>query len=250
MQLVVRTLSVLRHLAQNSAGESLNDLSTALEIPSPTLHRLLGVLIDEGFVVRSSGKRYALGPAALSLANGARPLVEVARDHMRSLSDLTQETIFLTELVGDKAICVALVEGKRPLRLFVRVGQELPLHAAASARAILAQLPDDEVARLLGATPLTAFTDETPTTPDDVRQHLSELRRRGYDVCDQELDRNVIAISAAIPGGGRAAPASLTIAAPHDRVSSALRTRWTAALVDAAAATTAELGSQPVALDA
>ena len=77
MQLVTRTLTVLRHLGEYSQGETLNDLAAALRIPSPTLHRLLSVLISEDFVVRSSDKRYTLGPAALSLANGARPLARV-----------------------------------------------------------------------------------------------------------------------------------------------------------------------------
>jgi IclR family acetate operon transcriptional repressor len=245
VQLVTRTLNVLRHLGENSQGESLNDLAAALRIPSPTLHRLLAVLIHEDFVVRSAEKRYALGPAALSLVNGARPLADVARGHMRELARLTQETVFLTELVGDRAVCVALVEGTQPLRLFVRVGQELPMHAAASARAILAQLPDAEIARLLGPGPLTSFTPDTPSDLDEVRTHLAALRARGYDVCDEELDPNVIAISAPIAAGGRTPAASLTIAAPRDRVSGGLRDRWAQAVVAAASATSTELGTAP-----
>lgn len=245
MQLVTRTLKVLRHLGENGEGESLNDLSSALRIPSPTLHRLLAVLVDEDFVVRSAEKRYALGPAALSLANGARPLTDVARAHMKDLARLTQETVFLTELVGDRAVCVALVEGTRPLRLFVQVGQELPMHAAASARAILAQLPDTDVARLLGTRPLTVFTPDTPSNLDTVRSHLESLRARGYDICDEELDPDVIAISAPILTGGRSPASSLTIAAPRDRVTADVRERWARAVVKAATATSAQLGFEP-----
>jgi IclR family acetate operon transcriptional repressor len=243
VQLVTRTLRVLRHLGDHSQGESLNDLAAALHIPSPTLHRLLTVLISEDFVVRSADKRYALGPAALSLANGARPLTEVARAHLQELARMTQETVFVTELIGDRAVCVALVEGTRPLRLFVRVGQELPMHAAASARAILSQLPDADVARLIGTGPLTSFTPDTPSDLDEVRSHLEVLRARGYDVCDQELDLDVIAISAPIVTAGRGAPASLTIAAPRERVSGAVQDRWADAVKAASAAISNELGT-------
>jgi IclR family acetate operon transcriptional repressor len=243
VQLVTRTLTVLRHLGEHTQGETLNDLAAALRIPSPTLHRLLSVLISEDFVVRSSDKRYALGPAALSLANGARPLTEVARAHLQDLARMTQETVFVTELIGDRAVCVALVEGTRPLRLFVRVGQELPMHAAASARAILSQLPDAEVARLIGTGPLTSFTPDTPSDLDQVRSHLEVLRARGYDVCDEELDLDVIAISAPILSAGRSAPASVTIAAPRERVSTEVQDRWAEAVKAAAAATSNELGT-------
>ena len=131
MQLVRRTVSVLRELG-NTGGMTMQELATRLDVPLPSMHRLLGVLAEEEFVLRTQDRRYVLGPAALFLARGTRAIEEVARPYMRALAGEVHETVFLTELVGRRAVCVAIVQGSRALRLFVAVGEPMPFHAAAS----------------------------------------------------------------------------------------------------------------------
>jgi len=243
MQLVVRTLAVVRHLADHPEGQSLVELAGALDAPLPTLHRLMAVIVREEFASRSQkDKRYTLGPAAVSLNRAMRRVEEIARPHMAELSAQTQETVFLTEMVGRRAVCTALVDGSRPLRLSVRVGQELPIHAAASARAILAFMPEDEVNQLLAAHDFVRFTEETPPTASAVKKHLREVAHRGFDMCDQELDLNVVAISAPVRSQSGAVTASLTLAAPRDRIDALVRRRWTAQVLDAAHAISTESG--------
>jgi len=161
---------------------------------------------------------------------------------MAELSAQTQETVFLTEMVGRRAVCTALVDGSRPLRLSVRVGQELPIHAAASARAILAFMPEDEVNQLLDAHDFVRFTEKTPHTVAAVKKHLCEVAHRGFDMCDQELDLNVVAISAPVRSQIGAVTASVTLAAPRDRISALVRRRWTAQVIGAARAISTESG--------
>lgn len=226
MQLVRRTLNVLRYLASEPHPAGLVEVAGALEQPQPTVHRLLAVLMDEEFVVRSPDKKYSLGPAALSLSRGPRMIGDLARPYMQELTSRTGETSFLTEMVGSRAVCTALVDGTRALRLFVRIGQAMPVHAAASARAILAFLPEDERRTLLATGELIRYTDGTLVTMDAVLAELAEVHRRGYDVCDEELDRNVVAISAPVYGSDGEVRASITIAAPRDRVDASVEEQW------------------------
>lgn len=240
MQLVRRTLAVLKQLGD--AGHlTMQELATALDVPMPSMHRLLAVLVEEEFVVRTEDRHYVLGPAALSLARGTRPLDEVARPYMRALAADTGETVFLTELLGRRAVCVAIVQGSHALRLFVSVGEAMPFHAAASARVMLASRPSDEVAALIGKPPLEAFTPTTPTTLAAVEGQLAEARVLGYDVCQDELDPNVLAVSAPIRAASGEVTASLTIAAPAERHEGADR-KWGAALVKAAEAISRAMG--------
>jgi len=246
MQLVIRTLAVLRHLADRPEGRSLMDIAGAVEAPLPTLHRLMTVLVAEEFVAKSPDtRRYTLGSGAVSLHRGMRRLEEVARTHMGELSAATQETVFLTELVGYRAVCTGLVDGSRPLRLSVRVGQELPVHAAASARTLLAFLPAGDVEEVLSSHELTQFTDDTPHTISAVKRHLREVARRGFDVCDQELDLGVVAISAPVRSQTGRVIASLTLAAPKDRISALTRRRWIGQVLAAADAVSTDLGHVP-----
>jgi DNA-binding IclR family transcriptional regulator len=249
VQPVVRALRTLGVLGRERQGLTLKQLAEELSVPIGSLHRLLAVLSEERYIVRSpSSRRYFLGPAARSLAESKDTPNSILNTPHRALSDiaaLSGETVFLTELIGDSAVCVALVEGSHPLRLFVQIGYELPMHAAASARVLLADLDDEDVRRLLSVTTLTAFTDETPTTVEDVMSHIALVRTRGYDVCDDELDRQVWAVSAPVLMSTGRACASITLAAPESRLADiSSRRRALDAVLDAAAAMSRDLGYQ------
>jgi len=247
MQPVVRALRILRAIADSSGGLGLQELADTLELPVSTVHRLLGVLEAEKFVLRTpKGKRFLLGPAIRSLlaSTSSDLLRRVAQPAMLRLNRSTGETVFLAELVGQEVICVALIEGTRPLRLSVRLGHALPLHAAAGARVILGSLDEEEAASLLAGADFTRWTPRTITDPAELRRHLSLVRERGYDVCDDEMDNHVWAVAAPIhelAGGVRAA---LTVVAPLPTVGDAARRlQLQEAVRDAAAEVSTELGA-------
>ena len=250
MQPVVRALSILRVLSTTQRGLTLADIAGRLELPPATAHRLVAVLQGEGFVTRSAtNRRYFLGPAARELYQVEQPRespLVTAHEAIGKAVEVTGETVFLSEVVGDRVVCLALVESSHPLRLFVRIGQEMPLHAAASARVLLAYRSAAEVRRMLDATSFTQFTGGTPRTVDDVMTRLLAIRERGWDVCDSELDTNVWAVSAPVRGSTNAITASVTVAAPAQRMDTAdKRERAREAVLAAAAEMAADLGWNP-----
>lgn len=245
MQLVTRTLATLRELGR-SGPRSMQDLASAVNIPLPSMHRLLASMEAQGFVLRTPDRRFVLGPEALALAAGARPLEQISRPHLEALAARTGATTFLTEMLQGRAMCTALAQGSGALRLFVHVGQEMPIHAASSARVLLHGMPEAQVRDLLLGTELTAFTEGTPVAYEEVRAHLELITTQGYDVCANELDPGVVAISAPINGPG-GVQASLTIAAPDARARGN-EEEWAALLLDAAALISRESGGAPAAV--
>ncbi|MHB1612887.1 MAG: IclR family transcriptional regulator [Actinomycetes bacterium] len=247
MQPVIRALRVLQILAPSYRGLSLQELHEALDIPVGSVHRLLATLADQGFVTRSpANRRYFLGPAARQLAEqntSTDSLLVSPHPAVLEVAHQTGETVFLTELFGDRAVCVALVEGRHPLRLFVRIGQEMPLHAAASARCLLAYAQESLTRLLLTAHPLAEFTPETPTGVEEVLGHLALVRGRGYDVCDDELDRGVWAVAAPVFVSTGHVCASITMAGAGERMRDRkTRVEATEAVVAAAGRMSEELG--------
>lgn len=222
MQPVTRALSVLRTLAAHPEGLPLATLSRELGVPQGSMHRLLAVLEGERFISRSpSNRHFFLGPAARQLNDeNARhhSLLVPSHPALAKAAEESGETVFLTELVGDRAVCVSLVESSHALRMFVRIGQEMPLHAAASARTLLAHLRPEQARRLLTGRELPAYTAGTVTDPDELMDMLTLIRARGYDVCDDELDRGVWAISVPVRASTGRVVASVTLAGPGHRI--------------------------------
>jgi DNA-binding IclR family transcriptional regulator len=247
VQVVVRSLNVLKALAHSTRGLNLAEVSARLEMPVASAHRILAVLESEGFVTRSStNRRYFLGPASRELGRSSEarqsPLV-TAHQAVTDASRATGETVFISELSGNEVVCIALCESTYPLRLFVRVGQVMPLHAAASARVLLAWRDAEEARRALTQQRLVGYTDDTPTSIDEVFRHLQLVRARGFDICESELDENVWAVSAPVRASTDDVVASVTLAAPQQRISTEQeRNRAIELIVATASAMSADLG--------
>ncbi len=219
MQPVVRSLSILKVLAQRQSGMGLQDLAHELDLPTSTVHRLTAVLMDEGFLVRVPGtKHFLLGPEVRTLVTGISSyyIRTIAEPHMRSLNRETGENVFLAELVGDDVVCFDFLPGTRQLRLYVNVGTVIPLHAAASSRVLLAHLPPASARELLESRPLERMQPNTMTEPDQVMEHLDLVRERGYDVCDDEMESRVFAAAAPIVDRTGVVKASIAALTPED----------------------------------
>lgn len=221
MNLVVRALSVLSRLAPEPGGLTLQQLHDALDIPLGSLHRLLATLETTGFVHRSPRtKRYTLGPAARRLG-GADPgtvTTIAAPAPVSRAARQSKETVFVTRIQDGKIVCTSLVESTHHLRLFVHPGQEMPPHAAASARVILAHRDPAFVERLLSETPRDAFTPMTVREVNRIIDHLAAVRRQGFDVCDSELDPDVWAVAAPILEEDGRIESGVTLAAAARRM--------------------------------
>lgn len=249
VEVVTRAVEVLNAVAATRAGRTLQELHGELDIPLGSLHRILATLTQVDYLRRSPvTKRYFVGRAARVLG-GATGSPSARLVHpptaLREAASETGETAFLTEFVGDVPVCVSIVEAEHALRLFVRIGQEMPLHAAASSRAILAHLDETMVHTLLvDAQPLTEYTEGTPHSLEDVMQVLKEVRAQGYAVCDNELDPDAWAVSAPIRDIDDRVLSSVTVTAPGSRVTDPdTRDRATQAVLRAADALAAELGN-------
>lgn len=246
MLVVVRALAVLTHLADFPQGLTLQQLHNQLGIPLASIHRVLATLENEYYVVRSARtKRYTLGTAARHLAQTTsynNYLVQPPAPVLE-LGARTGETVFLTQMVDSRIVCVSLVESVHSLRLFVRVGQEMPLHAAASARSILAYRDPAFVEALLSMYPREVFTSGTPRDVNEVIDHLEEVRANGYDVCNSELDDNVWAVSAPVFDSSGRVEFGVTLAAAAARMATEeRRAEATRLIVETARELSASLG--------
>lgn len=248
--MIVRSLSILRTLAHSAGGLSLRELSDRVGIPVSSAHRLMGALESEGFVTRSTtNRRYFIGPASRELAEAGRqhqsPLV-TAHPAIVEAGRVSGETIFLCEFTGAAVVCIAMTESTRPLRLFVRVGQAMPLNAAASARVLLAWRDPEEVRQVLSRSALLPYMRGTPVSVAEVFSHLQLIRSRGYDICDSELDDNVWAVAAPIRSSTGDVVASVTLAAPLYRMGTEEAKTWAISTVkDAASKMSGDLGYAP-----
>jgi DNA-binding IclR family transcriptional regulator len=207
---VDRALAVLAALAQHGSALAAADLVSRTGLSQSTLYRQLASLKRWGFVLEVDG-RYAPGPLSLQLALGfdmASHLVQTARVDMLALARQSQESVGLVVAVNGQAVCIEMIESRQALRCSFEKGRSVPLQKGASARCLMAHLPEPAAQALIQAEPRRK----------SLLAELAAIRKSGYASSDGEVDPGVWGVSAPLTGPGKLAVAALTLMAPSVRV--------------------------------
>jgi len=115
--------------------------------------RLLQRLLFENMVARDKNKYYRLGPLLNQLQHGVIPdygFPPSSDKALKRLSGFTGCTAFLGVRAGFDIICLKRIEGDFPVRTLTRMpGDSYPLGVGAGGLAIMASLPNDEIASII-----------------------------------------------------------------------------------------------------
>lgn len=235
-----RTLRVLDVFLDGTDPLSLADVARRLGLPRQTVHRLVRQLVDEGLLRRGLAKdSYVLGPRLVDLAGRAfRSSCQTGPSHalLRQLVDDVQETCNLGVLDGDHVRYIDRVECNWPIRAQFAAGAQVPIHATAIGKLLLAYLPSRARNRMLAALPLPRFTANTITDLDHLAADIAIIRKRGYSQNNEENADGLVGVAVPIRDPGGQVVAGLSVHAPATRLSISDIPRVLPPLKDAAAA--------------
>jgi len=180
IQSIDRAARILRALASGPRRLGVTELATRLELAVPTVHGLLQTLQANGFVEqdRDSGK-YQLGAGLLQLGNSYLDLNELrgrSLVHAERLATRADAAVRVGVMHGPSVIVVHHVFRPDATLQILEVGAQLPVHASALGKAILAFTPaavDD-----LAAEPLPKLTGRT-LGERELRAEFPAIRERG-----------------------------------------------------------------------
>ncbi len=216
---VYRALAVLKAFTDEQPTWTLTGLANHLGLAKPTAHRLLGVLEQEGFLVREAGgAEYRLGPEMIILGSRALRSVNLrglAHVELESLARATGEGASLEVLVGDEVLILDEVRGKNRLSFDVEVGTRWPAHASGTGKVLLAFSEDPSRWETL---PLTPVTPHTIVTREALSEALHQIRRRGYGTNLEELELGYVAVAAPVRDRDGRAIAAISIGGSAHRV--------------------------------
>lgn len=196
---------VLDTVSQVSEGLPLTDIAQHTSLPQATVYRLVHALVHVGFLVQGERrKHYVLGPRLLRLfcaGVSRRAIRELAQPILERLAADFGETVFIAKLEGDEVETVAAAPPKGEREVFVYPGRNMPFHAAASAKAILAFANDRLISDFL-AKPHVRFTTRTKILEAEIAAELAKVREQGFAVCESEVDPGVLSYACPIRLGG------------------------------------------------
>lgn len=251
VQVLERALGLLNVLGASPEDMSLNDLSEAIGLHKSTVHRLVSVLEQFGYVERhpENGK-YRLGLKLFELGSkaiGKLDMRERARPHLQRLAFEAGETVHLCVLDDGEVLYVDKVEPARSVRTASSVGRRNPVHCTGVGKAMLAELPEADVDAILRRHGQRTLTRNTITTPVQLKLELANIRKQGFSLDREENEEGVACVAAPIRDHSGAVIAAISISGPTFRVNEGTFPALSHAVRHAAEALSADLGWQAIA---
>ncbi len=215
-------MSILEALAQAEGGLTLTDVAKRVALPPSTTHRLLSTLERMGYVYQAGdlGLWY-VGLQAFTVGAGFlanRDFVAQSHAYMRRLMEQSGETANLAILDGIEAVFIAQVQCREMMRILVKLGSRVPLHASGVGKAIFAALPDDRVDAILNVKGLPRITEHTITAPETMWAALKVIRQRGYSFDDEEHAPGTRCVAATIYDEHAEPLGAISLAGPATRL--------------------------------
>lgn len=189
---VSRALSILTRLESVTVGTGLRlvDLSSATDLNTSTVYRLVQTLIGAGFVSEVAPDHYGPGPALIGLGRSAasiHSLGVIAAPVLKDIAQNLEATVYVSLRSSDVSVCIGLVHGSTRVRtLTLNVGDVRPLGVGAGSLAILSALPVDEQERLLPTLGHKASRWKGYSA-DRLRQIVDEAVSKGFAFNDQMI---------------------------------------------------------------
>jgi len=242
-QAVDRAARLLTEVVHSPDAVTFTELAAATGLAKSTTSRLLLALERGGLVRRDTRGRFRPGDMFVRYAwrGGAKAgLIGVAQPFLDRLGEDTRETVNLGVVNQGMVEQIAQVDSKYVIGAANWLGHRVPLHCAALGKVLLAygaaELPPRR---------LEARTARTITSRAALQAELSDVRRRGFAVTDEELEPGLVAVAAPVYHDGGAVIAALSVSGPATRLQPAKITEIAAQCMAEARGLSTVLGHRP-----
>lgn len=191
VQSIERVFDIVEYIANQRGSVTLSRVSEDLNLPVSTVHRLLGSLLERGYVEQAATNRqYKIGIR----------FIELASQYLRGLELRTEAVLFLRELSrrgGHPAMMATMMDDEIVylerldeqginLRNYSFIGQRRPLYSTGLGKAILMGLPKSKRDNLIARLELIPKTANTITDPERLKAELNLSLKRGYSRDNEE----------------------------------------------------------------
>ncbi len=197
MKTLYWTMKLLEYFDEEHERRGVTELAELTRIPKSSVSNALNTFEQLGYVRRHTlSGQYSLGPKAVCLYHnyfvGNRDAALYRRE-CRILSDRTNSIVQVCFFMDGKLICLTGAMPARYGRDDVS-GREIPLHATAAGKAILAFMEEQQREGIYRKG-LRAVTRHTITDPVRLEEELEAVRRREYATETMENEYGITAIA-------------------------------------------------------
>lgn len=167
----------------------------------------------------ASGK-YHLGKGIFALCRALGDnysVAKIAQPYMQEISNLTGERAYIGVPIEDEVFYLDATYPVGNIQLIrTLMGERAKMYCTGIGKAILAFMPEEEQEKCL-AGELVAYTDNTITDPQKLREELAFTRNRGYAVDNMEHEYGIKCVAVPVFSSDGKINAAISVSGPSLR---------------------------------
>lgn len=215
-------LHILELLSDNEAL-TVTQVAKLMNINRAGSHRFLSTLKELGYADKDESSRYYLTPKVIELGMKVLDRFEIrkiAHPFLQELSTKFNETINLGYFNGNEVLTIDKIDSTEILRMDAGIGGGEPAYCTSLGKAILAFLPDAQLEKYFNTVELTAYTPNSVTSKEKLKEELLQIKENGYAIDDEELSVGLRCIGAPLFDHRGQALYAISISGPSIRFGS------------------------------
>lgn len=215
----MKALNLLEILSSSSKPMGVTEIAQIAGLGKSNVHRLLQTLSELSYVqatgngsYKASLKMWELGCHVFSRLS----IRDIARPYMQALSEVTKETVHLSELDRWEVLYIDKIESSEPVRAYTHLGGRAPAYCTATGKAMLAYEDDAELKACFDTT--SVFTAKTISNLDRFLDEATEIRKRRYAINRGEWRADIVGMAAPIVDSSGQICGAIGISGPASRL--------------------------------
>ncbi|MFQ3197198.1 MAG: IclR family acetate operon transcriptional repressor [Paraglaciecola sp.] len=214
---VTRVMQIIEAVSKAARPLSPADLAIFLDIPKPSIHRLLNQLEDDSFVQTTMRGLIIPGARMHGVAWGVLHSERFSAPRKAILEQLTQqigETCGIAIPKGTEMVYYDRVQSDWPLQLNLQVGSHTPAWCTASGKLYLSSLPKQRRQKIISHLPLRQYARNTIVDAQALEAQLVDIKNRKVSTDNEEFVDGMVGSAVGILDSHNKLCACLFIHAP------------------------------------
>ncbi len=220
---VERVMQIIEMVAEAPRPVSPAELALELDIPKPSIHRLVNQLQEEGFLTLDVQGGVICGHRThklmMSLLKSNFIYKTERQAVLQKLSNKIQETVGIAFIHDLEIVYMDRVLSNWPLQINIPEGHRIPIWASASGKLLLSYMSVAQQKKIIDSMPIRVLTKNTIIDKDELINCLKHTNKNGYGVDNEEFIPGMVACSVPVPNGDKTPFATIFTHAPTVRKS-------------------------------
>jgi len=201
-----KCFAILETLARSREPMGISDLSGKLDLNKSTVFHIVHTLMDLNVLENQRDGKFVLGTRFYILGNMAgkrSKLIQTAHPYLEMINERTKLSAFLGLRSDRQAILIDKVDSAYGIKVSSEIGLQMPILAGAGIKAMLSQLPDEEIDDILARTELKKYTPYSIIDREAYKQEILEVRNLGIAFDREEYIEGMVAFAIPIKVNSR-----------------------------------------------